>query len=368
MKKILIINPFGIGDVLFSGPVIRAIKGAHPDSMICYWCNKRVCPILINNPGIDKVFALSRRDIRKIYDKSRLKGICEFLNLSRMIRSEKFDIFLDFSLDHRYSLMAKFLGIRKRIGFNYKKRGRFLTDKIDISGYNDKHVIEYYSELLKFIDIQQRDNRLELFVAEGERRCAEDMLADNGINDGDLIVGISPGAGASWGKDAWLKHWPAVKFGRLADRLIDEHNARVLILGDASEMPIARAIIGTMKNKPVDLAGKTDLKELTAVIKNLHLLITNDGGPLHIAVSLGVKSVSIFGPVDDKVYGPYPPSTNHKVIKQDLPCRPCYKNFRYNGCGNNRGCIEDITVDEVYSAAAGLISTVVISKKAGSGR
>ncbi len=74
MKKFLIINPFGIGDVLFTTPVIRAIKDNQPDSFIGYWCNERVEPILKNNPRIDKIFALSRGDIRKIYHQFRIKG------------------------------------------------------------------------------------------------------------------------------------------------------------------------------------------------------------------------------------------------------------------------------------------------------
>ncbi len=151
MKKFLIINPFGVGDVLFTTPVITSLKDKYPDSTIGYWCNERVKDIFADDPNIDKIFALSRGDLKRTYGNSRLEGIKRFLWLAFSIKKEKFDVVLDFSLDHRYSLLAKLLGIKKRIGFNYKNRGRFLTDKIDIDGYEDKHVVEYYLDLLKFI-------------------------------------------------------------------------------------------------------------------------------------------------------------------------------------------------------------------------
>ena len=351
MQKFLIINPFGIGDVLFTTPIIRAIKENYPESFIGYWCNGRVKDIFENNPYLDKVFALSRGDLKKVWRQSRLKGIKAFLKLFYDIKREHFNLALDFSLDHRYSLLLRLLGVKRIIGLDYKKRGRFLTDKIKIDGYNDKHVIEYYLDLLKSLNIEIKDKpNIELFISNEEEKWVDDFLKEHRITDEDLLIGIAPAGGESWGKDAWLKHWPVVKFAHLADRIIDNYGANVIILGDKQERDIANKMINIMRNKPIDLTGKTNLEEFIAIIKDLSLLITNDGGPLHIAVALGVKTVSIFGPVDEKVYGPYPPGLNHIVIKKDLACRPCYRNFRFRDCANQRRCLEDITVDEVYSA------------------
>ena len=123
-------------------------------------------------------------------------------------------------------------------------------------------------------------------------------------------------------------------------------------LGAANDQ--TKALLGTV---PIflDLTGKLNLKELAAVINESKLLICNDGGPLHMAAALGVKTVSVFGPVDEAVYGPYPPDAKHVVVKKDLPCRPCYKDFRFTGCVNNRRCLEGITVDEVYGQIKGLL-------------
>jgi lipopolysaccharide heptosyltransferase II len=350
LKRYLIINPFGIGDVLFTTPVIRSIKDVQPDSQISYWCNDRVAPIIRNNPNINEVFPLSRGDLKKIFAKSRLEGISRFWNLILGIKKGHFDISLDFSLDHRYSLLTKLAGVKKRVGFNYKKRGRFLTDKIDIEGYHAKHIIEYYLDLLKVINIDTKSRSLELRVEASDREKIKKLLSYSGVKENDLIVGVAPGAGASWGKDATLKHWPAIRFAQVADIISDEFGAKILILGSKEERPIADIIYSAMRNKPIDLVGRTSLNELGAIISYLRILIANDGGPLHMAVALGVKTVSIFGPVDEKVYGPYPASQNHIVIKKELSCRPCYQYFRTPVCDRNRECIKSISVEEVLDA------------------
>ena len=353
-ERFLIINPFGIGDVLFTTPVIRALKKKYPGCFIGYWCNERVSALLKNSPDIDRIFALSRGDIKRIYKGRPLKGIAVLLKLIKEIKGEHFGAAFDFSLDSRYGFWSKSAGIKKRIGFDYKNRGRFLTDRIRLEGYSGKHVVEYYAGLLKFIGIEPEDKSLYLAVSGENRSKAKGRLLKSGIEPASPVVGIAPGGGASWGNDAIYKQWPAEKFGQLAARLIKDQEKRVVLLGSADDKPLAGIICG-YDDRIVDLTGKLGLEEAAAVVKELKLLVCNDGGPLHMAASLGVKTVSIFGPVDEKVYGPYPPGEKHGVVKKDLPCRPCYKNFRFNGCFNGRRCLKDVTVDEVYEKVKTLL-------------
>jgi len=360
MKKYLIINPFGIGDLLFTTPMVRAIKSSYPDSFIGYWCNERVGELLRSNPKIDRVFALSRGDIKRIHKNSPLKRITTLFKLINEIRRERFDIALDLSLDSRYGLWSKLAGIKKRIGFNYKNRGRFFTDKIDLTAYLGKHVIEHNLDLLRSVKIEPKDISPELVISEEDKAKTRSILKEYGVIATDLLIGVAPGAGASWGRAAIYKQWPAKKFAEVVNKATKELNAKIIILGSADEKPLAEIVLfnSIARNddgRVINLIGKLNLKALAAVINELKLLICNDGGPLHMAVALGVKTVSIFGPVDEKVYGPYPPGAKHIVIKRDISCRPCYKDFRFNGCLNNRKCLEDITVEEVYEKAKSLL-------------
>ncbi|MDP3791496.1 MAG: glycosyltransferase family 9 protein [Candidatus Omnitrophota bacterium] len=354
MEKFLIINPFGIGDVLFTTPVIKAIKEKHPGSYIGYWCNERVGELLKGNPDISKVFPLSRGDIKRIYKGLKginkgLKGLGALSGLIMGIRRERFDAAFDFSLDTRYGLWSKLAGIKKRIGFDYKARGRFLTDRIVLTGYSGKHVVEYYADLLKLIEVYPKDKSLYLNVSDENKANARRRLSQSGVDLSRPVIGIAMGGGASWGKDAFYKQWPAENFGQLAQKISREAGAHIVLLGSSDEKLLAGKIIDIAGNKNIaDLTGKFDLEELAAAIKELSILVCNDGGPLHMAVALGVSTVSIFGPVDEKVYGPYPPGQKHAVIKKDVSCRPCYKDFRFNGCDNDRRCLEDVSVDEVF--------------------
>lgn len=355
MGKYLIINPFGIGDVLFTTPAIKAIRQKEPDSFIGYWCNERVASLLKNNPDINKIFALSRGDIKRLF--KGLKGVIVLLNLIGEIRKEKFDASLDFSLDSRYGLWSKLAGIKKRVGFDYRGRGRFLTEKIALKGYSGKHVVEYYGGLLKFFDIKFKEKAMSLKVSDAAGIKAKEILAGHGVKPSDTVVGMAMGGGMSWGRDAVYKQWPPEKFAQVAKNLINEPAIHIVLLGSADEKPLANIITEKTGSKNIlDLTGKIGLEELAAIIEDLDLLICNDGGPLHMAVALGINTVSIFGPVDGRTYGPYPPDKKHIVIKKELPCRPCYENFRFKGCVNNKQCLEEITVEEVCEGAKGLLS------------
>ena len=350
MRRILIINPFGIGDVLFTTPVVGLLRKKFSDSFIGYICNKRVEEVLVTNPDLDEVFVFEKGEYRNLWKESKLMCIKKFVSFLKEIRRRKFDLAIDFSLGHQYSLFLKMIGVPRRVGFNYKNRGRFLTDKVDIDGFSEKHVAEYYMDLVSFLGIEpEKDGKFQMFPSDDDRRWVERFLADNGIKKDDLIIGIVPVGGTSWGEDAFYKHWPEDKFAEVSDELSKRYNARVIILGDSSEQDKCKNVMSLMENKPLMACGRTTLRQFAALLSKCKLIICNDGGPLHVAVSQGTKTVSIFGPVDEKVYGPYPPSEDHIVITKAISCRPCYKRFRVPRC-ESLDCLTKINPDEVLHA------------------
>lgn len=354
-KKILLINPFGIGDVLFTTPIIHTLKDISADIKIGYLCNRRTASILENNPYIDSIFIYERDEFDAQRKKSNFAWIKKIISFLEQIKGGQFDLAIDFSLNTQYGFFSWYAGIKERIGYDFKKRGRFLSRKINLLDYNEKHIVEYYADLLKYLGLDLKYKNLELYPKKEDISRVEEILAKENISESDFLVGIVSGAGASWGKDAYLKRWSPENFAHLADKIIANYQAKIIIMGDYLEREIAQKIMGRMRCRATNLVGKTTIGEFASLLSKMKLVITNDGGPLHMAVALGVNSVSIFGPVNEIVYGPYPPSDRHMVIKKNLTCRPCYKNFRFTGCFYDRKCIEDITVDEVYSAVKRLI-------------
>ena len=158
-----------------------------------------------------------------------------------------------------------------------------------------------------------------------------------------------PGCGASWGADADLRRWDKANFALLADKLTEKYGARVILLGSAKETAICDAVQKSMNKNVINHCGKTTIFELAGILAKCNVVVTNDGGPLHMAAGLGAKTVSIFGPVDEAIYGPKPLKDNIVVSKKDLECRPCYRNFKYKKC-DNRLCLSGITIEEVLKA------------------
>lgn len=344
--NILIINPFGIGDVLFTTPLIHTIKDKFPLGRLGYLCNKRTAPLLENNPFINEVFIYERDDFKRTLSVSWFRWFNEFSSFIKRIKACKFDLAIDLSLAANFGFFLLLTGIKERIGYNYKNRGIYLTRSIKLTGYENKHVVEYYNDLLKLIKIEQRYQGIELYLKDEDKQYAENIFREHRIDKTAPIIAIAPGGGASWGVDAKLKRWPEDKFCLLIDKIVEKYKAAVIIVGDSNEKDL---LINLKANKnTINLAGKTTLSQLAAIISKSDLFIGNDGGPLHIAASLGKKTISFFGPVDPKVYGPYPPDERrHIVLRRTLECSPCYRKFRLNPCQRNKECLERINVDEV---------------------
>lgn len=356
-KRILIVNPFGIGDVLFTTPVIRALRYAFPESWIGYLCNRRTEQILQNNPHLNELFIYEKDEMVQVWRLSKWQGLRAIIHFLKRIRKAHCDLVVDLSLGERYSLIFQVLGIPRRVGFHYRNRGRFLTERLPIDGYCETHVVEYYRQLLEFIGIELVDPSTELKVSEEDKRWAENQFQEWQLDRESLLIGMVPAGGVSWGVDASFRRWHCEGFAAVADALIEQSRAHVLLFGEAKDRSICSAVVKQMHHPVIDLSGQTTLGQFVSLLARLDLIICNDGGPLHLAVSQQVKTVSIFGPVDPRVYGPYADTSSHRVVfRQDLLCRPCYHRFKLPPCPYERACLTTITPEEVLEACTSLFN------------
>ena len=197
-RRILIVNPFGIGDVLFSTPLIRAVRRAFPNAYLAYLCNRRTEEILRRNEHLNELFIYERDELVALWKQRKRSAITAVMSLLRAIRRRRFDLAIDLSLGERYSFLLMLLGIRRRIGFDYRRRGRFLTHRLIIDGYHEDHVVEHYARLLRSLGILLRNRHLELPVSEADQRAAKDQLRHFGLKDGQPAIGLIP-AGGRWG-------------------------------------------------------------------------------------------------------------------------------------------------------------------------
>lgn len=349
-KKILIINPFGVGDVLFSTPLVSAVKRRHSSCYIGYICNIRTKELLETNPEINEVFVFERDEYRDLWKESKIGCLKKLLSFWRDIKKKQFDEVIDLSLGKEYAFFCWLIGIKERRGFDYRGRGRFLTHRISFNGFNEKSVTEYYLDLLGF-PVDRHGLKTILVFTDEDEAYIDNFLKEKLIAGQGILVGIAPGGGISFGRDNLDKRrWNAEKFGKLADRIIRDFNVAVVLIWGPGEQELVKSIKGLMEENAF-IAPQTSIRQMAALCKRCGLVICSEGGPLHIAASQGVRTISIFGPVDEKVYGPYPHGGDNVVITSSIDCRPCYSRFKLPECGTKK-CVEDIRVDNVLDAVS----------------
>ncbi|MBI3082936.1 MAG: glycosyltransferase family 9 protein [Candidatus Omnitrophica bacterium] len=364
-RRILLVNPFGIGDVLFTTPLIRAVRQAFPHSRLGYLCNRRTERILQTNRHLDELFVYEKDEVVELWRSSWWRGAAHVARLVRRIHGARIDLAIDLSLGDRYSLILKLLRIPRRVGFHYRTRGRFLTDRLTIDGYHDLHVVEYYRRLLRFLGIELLDHSLELQASQEDERWADQWLEEHNLNGRHPLVGMVPAGGVSWGISAPFRRWSFEGFAAVGDALVKRFGARLILFGEPSDQSACGTVARLMHCPAVDASGQTTLGQFVSLLGRLELVICNDGGPLHLAVSQGVKTVSIFGPVDPNVYGPYPQVHYHQVVcKEELPCRPCYHQFKLPPCPYERACLTTIMPEEVIEACGALLSGRALQPRA----
>jgi len=328
-KRILIFNVNWLGDVLFSTAAIRNIRRNFPDGFIACIIPSRCYPVLKGNPHLDEIIIFDEKD--------RHKSLLDKLKFVKYLKAKKFDVVFLLHRSFSRALICRLAAIPKRIGYYTKKRGFLLTKKIVAPKINSMHRIDYYLNIIDKAGLKVEDRYSEFFFSEEDAKTVEDFLNKESIGKGDFLVAINPGA--NW----YLKRWPKEYWARLADSLISEWGAKVIITGSPNDISLAEDIRGLMKAKPIIAAGLFNLKQLAVLCKRLDLFITADTGPLHIANSVGSKKIiALFGPTSPKITGPYP-DKNIIILSKGVGCKiPCY----IVHCRENR-CMKAITPEEV---------------------
>ena len=358
--RILIINPFGIGDVLFSTPLIRAVRQAFPGAYVAYLGNRRTQEILRRNPHLHELFIYEKDELVGLWKRDRWAGLRATIGLLNDIRRRRFDLSIDLSLGERYSFLLALMGVPRRVGFDFRRRGRFLTHRLAIDGFQDQHVVAYYAQLLRTIGINLLEHHLQLPTNSEDEQWVERQLRDYGIDPAarSRLIGLVPAGGVSWGGRAQFRRWSSEGFTAIGRSLTERDEATVLIFGERTDQDICAQITQAIGPRAVDLSGRTSLGQFIGLVARCDLVVSSDGGPVHIAASQGVPTVSIFGPVDPVVYGPYPSRPHHRIVyKRDLPCRPCYHQFRLPPCPYERACLTQIEPDDVLEACEAILGS-----------
>ena len=350
--KILVVQPSWVGDAVMATPALRAIRERFPEARIAYMMKRYVKPLYTGLPWADQLITYRSGKTNK----KAGKGL---FDLATRLRSAKFDLAILLPNSFQTALVCKMANIPRVVGYERDGRGFLLSDKLlprkEKGKFVPTPIVKYYMGLAHYLGSQARDFTLKLFVTESERRDAADVLEQCGLGR-DIERPASAGKppmillnpGAQYGS---AKCWPAEYFTTLADRLIEELGATILISGSPRERKIVESISRSMRHAPVDLLSKgSTLGTLKEIVRRCDLMITNDTCPRHIAAAFDVPVVTLFGPTHPEWTEINFPKERKLAVK--VFCGPCQKKT----CPLDHRCMTRLTPPMVYDAALELLN------------
>ncbi|MFH1411334.1 MAG: glycosyltransferase family 9 protein [Candidatus Omnitrophota bacterium] len=314
VQKILFITLNNLGDIILTTPVLTELCRSFPGVRIDVVTGKPGLELFRRHPSVGKVILHSSGKSFK----ARMNDLIKF-------RKERYDLVVDM----KNSLIPMFSGAKNRSGPRFIRRAC-------------GHKKNEHLDKLSFLGLDRSDKPGFFMPIRDEDKA----YIDNAIGpEGKKIIVISPGA------KSHLKRWDAKKFAALSDIIIEKLGRAVFIIGSEDDRQTVGALIAHMKNKAVNMCGKTSLGALAELIKRGEMIITNDSAPLHIASAVNAKTIAIFGPSDEKKYGPL--AEKSRVLTSPADCRPCSKALCSRG--PDEGCISEIGLEEVLAAVEDLV-------------
>ncbi len=343
MANTLIVQTAFLGDIVLTTPLIRTLKKNFPDDNLV---------VLTTPQGKDVLTGLVEIDgFIEIDKKHKDKGLRAFFKITKELKSLKFDRVLAAQRSYRTGLMLFRAGIPERIGFSDAKLSSLLTSKVVYD--KKKHSLERYLDLLKPLGVCSENfiKEPKLIVNQEKKTRLLESLMVAGIAPDQKMAVVCPGS-------VWAtKEWIPERFIGLIERMKHEMNISTVLAGGRNERELANAIQIDCSVPVINLAGKTSISRLIALIDRADILVTNDSGPMHIGAALKKPQVAIFGPTTPSL-GYYPYNKNSKIVHAELDCRPCDRHGPKECPLEHFHCMNNISVNDVLKA----VQTVLLSQ------
>ncbi|MEA3144924.1 MAG: heptosyltransferase, partial [Verrucomicrobiota bacterium] len=314
--RILVRSSNWLGDAVMSAPAIQRLKRGRPDLRLTVLTRSKLADFWRLVPEVDELITIDPGD--------------SVFRTARKIRG-RFEVAILFPNSVRSALEIWLAGIPRRVGYARPWRNFFLNQFIPEPSFPAplRHQSGHYLRIMDRIGAN-----------------LDEALPDLDLRTGEPgLVGLCPGA--EYGP---AKRW--TEFSLVAEQLSQRYGLHWLIFGTANEKRFAADIVERLKTNATDLSGRTSLLELATQLRRCQLLLTNDTGTMHLASSLGVPTVAIFGSTEPQLTGPT--GEGHVVIRHHVECSPCF----LRECPLDFRCMRAVTVAEVVSAVERVLGRV----------
>lgn len=336
-NSILIIKLSSIGDVVHTLPLLEVLRNNYPEARIDWLVEEDARSIIEGHPDVNRVIVSGRKIWLKrfftIKVKSHIKD--EVSKLIRDLRNTEYDLVIDIQGLFKSGILTFFSRGKRKIGLSGSREcaSIFLTEqpcRVD----PHQHAIDRYLTIAEHLKCPNRAWRGKIPIRLADKKQIDELLHRCDIR-GNGLIAINPMA-------RWeTKLWEPERFAHLADRIKKELSCEIIFTGSLDDRTIIKGIIDRMNENVLNMAGKTNLKELAYLYSKCDLLISTDSGPMHIAAAMGCSAIALFGPTAPWRTGPY--GNGHVIIRDKIVCSPCFKKT----C-THRTCMINISVDRVF--------------------
>ncbi|MCA1592294.1 MAG: lipopolysaccharide heptosyltransferase II [Acidobacteria bacterium] len=345
IKRVVVRGANWVGDAVMTVPALRELRRVLPGAHITLATRAWAEGIFDGAEFLDDLLLVDRS----------ARGVRALIRQAREWRARRFDLALLLPNAFEPALVAAAARVPFRVGYATDGRRAMLTHPLTIPDWRGRrHEVFYYLNLVAELerlltgasDVEAREPRIELIVSETRRREARELLRGSGARPDRPLVALCPGS-----TNSRAKRWPAASYAALADLLIDEMGADVLLVGAGEEREVSDEVAARMRRRPIVLTGQTELAQMVAVLCVADLLVTNDTGPAHIVAALGRPVVVIFGPTNPHTTRPF--STLAEVVREPPVCAPCM----LRDCPIDHRCMTAISPAEVFARALKAMAT-----------
>jgi lipopolysaccharide heptosyltransferase II len=309
LKKILLIRPRFLGDLILATGLVDIIKAAHPQAQVWFLTEQNYAEALAHHPGVNGVIA---------FDAKRKNNPFYLLGFYRQLRAHHFDAALDLFGNPRTAQMTFWSGAKTRVGFDLRGRRWAYNVIAEPSSAplpsGRRRVTEAYLDQVRALGIGvPKTYQTSLQVSADEKTYVKKLFDRAGIGPGDKVAVLTPGG--SWP----AKRWPLENFIELGFMLQSRKIRPIYIFGP-KEDALAKEFEERM-NKDWIYLNQPSLRGLLAFVEAADVLVSNDSGPMHVGPAVGTPTLGIFGPGEPEVWFPY--SGKHQVLYSEVPCGHC---------------------------------------------
>jgi heptosyltransferase II len=342
LEKILVVQTSFLGDTVLTLPLLSEIKRRFPGSKLSVLCTPTGRELLLDYPIVDQIIVDDKKGVDRGW-----KGLWR---KAKLLRAQGFTLALCPHKSFRSGLLLFLARIPRRVGFVQNKSAFLFHVRVNRDA--QRHDVERTLSILEGLGIRTEDCErvLDLPIAPGLKEAVTKRLLTAGVDTTKMLVGIHPGS-------VWAtKRWSAEGFGRLIRLLKQKYPCEILLFGGLEDAQVVAEVQNLSGNCAVSLVNRISLRELPAALSLCNLLVTNDSGPMHVAVARNVPVVAIFCATTPEL-GFYPYSAKAIVVEKHLPCRPCSSHGSRRCPLGTEDCIRLIKAEEVFQAVERILKT-----------